>query len=244
MGRPQSFKELYRWEYEWKRELAEIKQGKEIVSKPYILGHWSLLKRSLEEKNVRKMLEIGCGTGRLSLRAVMEVGIDVVSVDVVLEALEITKYLFEKNGLKADLVLADALSLPLKAGSFDMVYSEGLIEHFNEPEVVLKEHVRVAKRGGMIQTSVPNLFSWRFVRCILSIPKRRHLFDQKYFIRSSFKKALLRVGISDISLDSYALYQGLPHPLRKIGKLFRFLGRLIPALSLGFMEFIGKGVRP
>jgi predicted SAM-dependent methyltransferase len=68
---------------------------------------------------------------------------------------------------KTDLVdiVADARVLPFKEESFDLVYSSHLIEHFRHYEVknVLKEWIRVLKRGGTVEIRCP----WLRVRALL-----------------------------------------------------------------------------
>lgn len=41
--------------------------------------------------------------------------------------------------------------------SFDLVYSSGLIEHFDDTAAVVAEHIRLLKPGGKLVLAVPNL---------------------------------------------------------------------------------------
>ncbi|MEM3366443.1 MAG: glycosyltransferase [Candidatus Methanomethyliaceae archaeon] len=54
------------------------------------------------------------------------------------------------------LVQADAFHLPFKAESFDIVWNSGFIEHFDNPEVILHEMIKVLRRRGAVLTLVPN----------------------------------------------------------------------------------------
>jgi SAM-dependent methyltransferase len=42
-------------------------------------------------------------------------------------------------------------------GQFDVVYSLGLIEHFDDVPAVIERHVRLAKPGGLLVVGCPNL---------------------------------------------------------------------------------------
>lgn len=53
------------------------------------------------------------------------------------------------------LVSADALQLPFKDGTVDAVLCESSLEHFPNPELAIKEMLRVLKFGGTVYTSVP-----------------------------------------------------------------------------------------
>ena len=56
-------------------------------------------------------------------------------------------------------VVADARMLPFKNETFDYVYSSHVIEHFSHREVskVLREWIRVLKKGGIIEIRCPDL---------------------------------------------------------------------------------------
>ncbi len=64
-----------------------------------------------------------------------------------------------KGGLsKVNVVQGDVLQIPLKSDKFDIVFSLGLIEHFDHPEKILKKHVDLLKPGGLLICVVPNVF--------------------------------------------------------------------------------------
>ena len=52
-------------------------------------------------------------------------------------------------------VCGDAFQLPFADGSFDVVFHQGLLEHFREPQRLLAENARVLKRGGLLLVDVP-----------------------------------------------------------------------------------------
>jgi SAM-dependent methyltransferase len=57
-------------------------------------------------------------------------------------------------------VCGDATKLPFAAGSFDVVYHQGLLEHFRRPEDVLDENLRVLKTGGILLVDVPQKYHY------------------------------------------------------------------------------------
>jgi len=59
---------------------------------------------------------------------------------------------------KVQVVQGDVLQIPLKSEKFDIVFSLGLIEHFDEPDKILKKHVDLLKPGGLLICIVPNVF--------------------------------------------------------------------------------------
>ena len=96
-----------------------------------------------------KILDAGCGTGKLASFWLNE-GYDVLGVDISDSALAITK----NKGVRV--MKADILKgLPFEDNSFDLVYSDGLLEHFVDPEPILTELFRVSKK--YVLTFVPRI---------------------------------------------------------------------------------------
>ncbi|NMB48588.1 class I SAM-dependent methyltransferase [Candidatus Kuenenbacteria bacterium] len=93
----------------------------------------------------KKILDVGAGTGRLSLR-LTEKGADVTALDI---SPEILKILSKKNK-NIQTIVADAESLPLPDNSFDIVVAAFLIVHLKEPKYFFAEAYRVLKPGGIL----------------------------------------------------------------------------------------------
>ena len=55
-------------------------------------------------------------------------------------------------------VRADALRMPFRDGSIDVVFHQGLLEHFRDPLPLLRENVRVLAPDGILLVDVPQRF--------------------------------------------------------------------------------------
>jgi ubiquinone/menaquinone biosynthesis C-methylase UbiE len=105
--------------------------------------------REIELPQDAKILDAGCGTGKLALFWLRD-GYNVMGVDMSDGALAITN----KKGINT--IKADILNgLPFEDNSFDLVYSDGLLEHFIDPNQAINELFRVSKR--YVVTFVPRI---------------------------------------------------------------------------------------
>ena len=102
----------------------------------------------------KKMLEVGAGTGTMSI-FLSHLGKEVTTLDNDPHVLELAKTNQEKFGGRNQLVEGDAFKLPFPDRSFDLVFHQGLLEHFSDDQIhqLLAEHLRVAPT---VIFSVPN----------------------------------------------------------------------------------------
>lgn len=59
---------------------------------------------------------------------------------------------------EVNLILGDALSCPFEDASFDIVFHQGLLEHFASPFPLLRENHRILRREGILVVDVPQTF--------------------------------------------------------------------------------------
>ena len=100
-----------------------------------------------------RILEVGCGSGRDALR-LAEAGAIVTALDYSAGALAAVRQA-SRTSACCHLVQGNALALPFSDGTFDIVFHQGLLEHFRDPAPVLAENVRVLEPGGMLLVDVP-----------------------------------------------------------------------------------------
>jgi ubiquinone/menaquinone biosynthesis C-methylase UbiE len=132
-----------------------------------------------------KLLEIGCGTGNvssfLSKKKYLVTGFEFYS-----EAIRRVWPGFQ-------MVQGDAIKIPFKENSFDVVGLFDLIEHFQDDTKLLKEAVRVVKKGGLI---------------VLTVPAREELwsgFDELSFHKRRYTKKKLESIFSDADITPLSI---------------------------------------
>tara|TARA_Y100000389_G_scaffold171954_1_gene179974 strand:- start:2179 stop:3033 length:855 start_codon:yes stop_codon:yes gene_type:complete len=115
-------------------------------------NHWLLFSEIISKTNSfnngKRVLEIGCGRGSLSCYF-SDAGYDCTLVDLSKKILSVAKKIFKKNKLKAKFKLGDANNLDFPDNSFDIIFSIGLLEHFENVKVTLAEQIRVLDKGGI-----------------------------------------------------------------------------------------------
>ena len=114
-------------------------------------NHWSLFNTFMNSKlfnGGNRVLEVGAGRGSLSAYF-SEAGYECTLLDLSKEVVDIAKTIFEENKLSAQFVVGDAYDLNLEDNSFDVVFSIGVFEHFDDIKTPIKEQVRILDKGGL-----------------------------------------------------------------------------------------------
>jgi 2-polyprenyl-3-methyl-5-hydroxy-6-metoxy-1,4-benzoquinol methylase len=103
-----------------------------------------------------RVLEIGCAPGKhLAYLAKMR-GAKVYGLDYSEPGIANSRELFRRLGLEAEFRCEDLFSSTFPERSFDLVYSLGVVEHFQNPKPAIESHLAMAKPGGVVLITVPN----------------------------------------------------------------------------------------
>lgn len=106
--------------------------------------------------NPKKILEVGGGSATMSI-FLSYLGIDVTAIDIDKKLLKKQEKITKRYNAKINIQYADAFKLPYKKNEFDLVFHQGLLEHFSDKDIyrLLDENLRVAP---VVVFSVPNNF--------------------------------------------------------------------------------------
>ena len=103
-----------------------------------------------------KVIELGCGSGEITARIIKMYGGSATLVDNSKEAVILASKNFKKYKIKAKFIQKDLFKFKPQE-KFDIVHSEGLIEHFlgEKRNKIIEVHKKCVKKDGFIIISVP-----------------------------------------------------------------------------------------
>lgn len=162
------------------------KSAEDVLSEKKPREQLFLLEKHVGELRGRKLLEVGSGYGMLLVVSRRDYGVESFGIepdsDGFASSFQTSKKILKYYGIEDGIVLnASGDSIPYNDNSFDVVYSTNVLEHCVNPELVIKESVRVLKSGGFLQFVFPNYGSfWEGHYYVFWIPYLNHFLARIY----------------------------------------------------------------
>lgn len=185
--------------------------------------HAQYIKIFLESYSLTKVLDVGCGTGRL-VKFLNQQGYQTQGCEPETAALKIARKINSSKSIKK----ASAISLPYKTESCDLIISTSVIEHLTKKETkaFLKEAKRVLKLHGYIFIISPNFSSpFRYIKKEkwFAFSDPTHI---NYYTPKSIKLLLTSSGFNNISFQFKTAYdksldQTLPKSLQRMPRIIK-----------------------
>lgn len=105
------------------------------------------IEKVIQYSQNKKVIEMGCGTG-LMAGYLQKLGLDVTALDLSQKVLDYAYEIAKQSNIikPCKYEQGDILNLKYKANTFDVSYSNGVLEHFNDDEVVtiLKQQMKIS----------------------------------------------------------------------------------------------------
>ncbi|MFC1514721.1 class I SAM-dependent methyltransferase [Candidatus Omnitrophota bacterium] len=196
-----------------------------------------LLKLLLREEKGR-VLDIGCGSGVISQR-IKENDFSAIGIDISTEAL--SKYY--ALGLKG--VVADIESyIPVKSGSFDIIWMSEVIEHVKDYEHLILETYRALKSGGKLYVSAPNsaFFIYRLLYLFgrspseLQHPHHVHFFSYRMLIETFKNRGFIIEKVFGQNIYGLIPASAVKKLMKKSSRLARVVVKAIRAVGFRYSE--------
>lgn len=201
-------------------------------------NHWTLFNEIMQKTSFNKgnrVLEVGCGRGSLSCYF-SDAGYDCTLTDISENVINIAQQIFNKNKLNAQFKVGDAYNLPFSDKSFDLTFSIGLYEHFDDIKTPMKEQVRILDNGGLFLAyivpkytdNVQKDYNW-INEVLKGYLKSEQLYEKEKIYRSDdssekYIELAKSLGIEDINASGV-------YPLPMISHSIEFPFSLMPEES-------------
>ena len=129
------------------KEVAKSQRQRELIA-------WL---QKMPETDNRKILEVGVGSGILLYEIAQALAFEPFGLDLSEAGCVLAQKNAQINDIKAHIVGGDIFYPPFAPGHFQMVFNQGVIEHFIEPLQVLRPMARLVANNGYLITTVPNI---------------------------------------------------------------------------------------
>ncbi len=130
------------------------------ISLPIIASPGNDVGKKLEDilpkSNKTSFLEVGCSPGKWMAYFNKHFTYFVNGIEYIEEAVDLTKRNLELQKINANVLNLDFLKAEISPASYDVVFSDGFIEHFEDLEEVVGKICLLAKK--YVITIVPNLY--------------------------------------------------------------------------------------
>lgn len=195
---------LSNWEKFWedKKEVREVYSNSDRVVRN--------LSKIVDLKG-KKILEVGAGTGRDSFPLV-EQGAEVYQLDYSANSLKIMKQLAEEEQIPVFIIGGDTFALPFRDGTFDIVFHQGLLEHFRpgKAEELLRENIRVIKTGGLLLVDVPQRYHvYTVIKHLLIAVNKWFAGWEREFSVAELRREMERLGLEIVHAYGEWMYPSL-----------------------------------
>ena len=125
------------------RDRLEAQRRERYELEPYIREF-----ARFEDARNRTVLEIGVGMGADHLEWSRQAPLRLIGMDLTSRSLQHTGTRFDLDGRHALLIRGDAERLPFHDGTFDLIYSWGVLHHTPDAAGAIREVHRVLRSGG------------------------------------------------------------------------------------------------
>lgn len=169
------------------------------------------INKHIKNNRLYSVIEMGCaGSSYLPYLQKKYNNLQIFGIDKSLKGCKLAAEGLDDNISSANVVCGDIFQNPLHSKQFDIVFSVGLIEHFDTPYKILEKHVELLKPGGMMICVVPNVVGLQgnFFRLKMWNTKNTSSKDSKNWIRGMKRITMeeLETWFSEIGIKNVTVH--------------------------------------
>lgn len=190
--------------------------------------------------NKPRIVEVGCGSGiDINLIKRQNKRIQSYALDLSAKSIKLGRKITEEFGDRIDYLVADTLNLSFKDAQFDVIYSQGLIEHFENPINPIMEQLRVLRDGGYVIINVPQKFTgYTFMKKKKIKSGDWHLGWEIEFSYWDLKKIGSLLNLTPREVFGYQYWRSWQEPAFVLRDFYDKLSRRNPFKNIGFFQNI------
>jgi SAM-dependent methyltransferase len=176
------------------------------------------------------LIDLGCNWGRWSLSAA-RAGFRVVGLDPAFDGVRAARRVARQLGIQADFVVADARFIPIRRGAADVVFSNGVLQHFSYEDVeqAVSSAAQVLKPGGLCFIQMAARWGPRSLVQQARRGRKARAFEVRYWLPSRLLECFSRrVGPATLEPDSFFCLNARPDEL----DLMTATGRIVVRASV------------
>ena len=178
----------------------------EFAINTYFSDAFTKIILSVSKIKTGKIFEPGSGGG-MACAKFAEKGFEITSMDLSYNALQKGISLFKSLSLNAKFTLGDLFHIPIQDEQFDLVFNQGVMEHFRlakmDASLGVKEMMRVLKKNGTLVILVPAYFSplyfiYSFFKIFKLVDKHWPYTDQDFLHKYELREMMENAGCKNI----------------------------------------------
>lgn len=203
---------------------------------------YDVINKYLANKDKPNTLELGCGTS-IDLNIIAQTnqralcfGTDISKKSILL-SIKI-RNIFEN---KIEYFVSDVRNLPIKKDFFDLIFSQGLVEHFSNPYLIIEEQLRILKSSGILIINVPQKYTgYTLMKKTLMKNDKWELGWETEFSYKNLKAMGKQLGIIEREAFGYQYWKSWKEPVFVLRDLYDKFHRRNPFKDLRIFQIIKR----
>lgn len=182
----------------------------------------------LKKKESLKILEIGCGSAIDSylIAERYDSRISFTGTDLSRHSIELAEKVGKHFKKQVAFAVDDATDSNFPDESFDLIFSQGVIEHFKNPAAIMIEQIRLLKKDGFLIVDVPQKYHFLTIykHLLMMVGKWRFGWETEYS-SSELKNLGISFGLIPIEMAGFGYFYR-KDPLFHIRRLHRYFQKI------------------
>lgn len=184
----------------WDSYYQNRKLPKKLNVKVYKYYLFDKFFKSHLDKGKKKILEVGCGCSPYLPYFYKEFGYEVYGLDYSKVGCQLAQENLRLLNAIGEIYCEDIMNTTLPNEFFDIVFSSGLIEHFEDPLIILKKMDGLLRPNGILITFIPNTTGFIWQRLYNKVDKNGFK-GHKILAPLDLKKYYSTLGLRNIEVN-------------------------------------------